>query len=167
MFTYDNRIGVLRNKQKRNKAKVGEIAGVKINGGYRQVRIGGIRYVMHRLIWVYHNGDIPKGMIIDHINHNPEDSRIENLRLATITANNRNARRSKANRSGVTGVYWVKKEKKWFAAAKNNNRNTFWGAYDKFEDAVLARSLASKKLGYHPNHGMPRQEGSPQCPTPK
>ena len=36
-----------------------------------------------RFIWIKHNGEIPKGYLIHHINQNPLDDRIENLSLAT------------------------------------------------------------------------------------
>ena len=42
------------------------------------------RYVFqfeHRRIWEDANGPIPKGLIIHHINHDPLDNRLENLRL--------------------------------------------------------------------------------------
>lgn len=35
----------------------------------------------HRAVWIYHNGPIPEGYEIHHINHNPSDNRIENLRM--------------------------------------------------------------------------------------
>ena len=46
--------------------------------------------MIHRLVWEMHYGKIPKGMVIDHINRNKTDNRIENLRLATKSQNARN-----------------------------------------------------------------------------
>ena len=34
---------------------------------------------MHRDVWEYHNGSIPKGYSVHHINGDPGDNRIENL----------------------------------------------------------------------------------------
>ena len=45
------------------------------NKGYATTRIGwpvikGAK--VHRLSWIYYKGDIPEGMVIDHLCHNPE-----------------------------------------------------------------------------------------------
>lgn len=51
------------------------------NRGYKRVSIRGRKYLVHRLVYEAFVGPIPKGMEIDHINTNPTDNRIENLRL--------------------------------------------------------------------------------------
>ena len=65
---------------------------------YKQVRstkiINGERW-MNRIVWTQHNGPIPKGMIIDHINGNPSDNRIENLQCITQKQNCQRSPRSK------------------------------------------------------------------------
>ena len=49
----------------------------------------------HRLVWEEHNGKIPKGMEIDHINFNKHDNRIENLQLLTVKQNRQRRNGSK------------------------------------------------------------------------
>ena len=64
--------------------------GIRAGGndsiGYRIVSIFGKPHKEHRLVWIYHNGNIPEGMQIDHINRIRNDNRIQNLRLATYSS---------------------------------------------------------------------------------
>lgn len=80
----------------------------------------GVKY-LHRAVWEYHNGEIPKDRVIDHINRNRSDNRIENLRLATYRLNRQNVspefnekcreRIMKFN-SQEYGKWWQDEEKK-------------------------------------------------------
>lgn len=69
-----------------------------------RVRIFKINYQIHRVIWELVNGKIPIGKIVDHINGNQFDNRIENLRLVDLAINARNAKRRKDNKTGCHGV---------------------------------------------------------------
>lgn len=54
-------------------------------------------YLQHRAIWTYTYGPLPNGYVIDHVNANRIDNRLENLRLLT---NQQNAiRRAKIENS--------------------------------------------------------------------
>lgn len=67
-----------------------EFNGVKyyLCGAYFQNSDKKLR--LHREVWKYHNGKIPKGCVIDHIDRDVSNNQIENLRLATYSMNNRN-----------------------------------------------------------------------------
>lgn len=82
---------------------------------YYRVTIARKRYKAHRVVWELHNGSVEKGMTIDHINGNPIDNRIENLRCVTLPENARNLNMSLRNKSGVTGVS--------LSISKNGNRH--------------------------------------------
>lgn len=49
-----------------------------------------IRILVHRLVWETFNGEIPKGMEIDHINRDKTDNKLSNLRCVTHIQNMRN-----------------------------------------------------------------------------
>lgn len=72
-------------KVRKNMA-IGSLAGIKTDR-YRRIKIDGKQYDEHRIIWIYHYGAIPEDMVIDHINRDIIDNRIENLRIATYSTN--------------------------------------------------------------------------------
>ncbi|MEU7769513.1 HNH endonuclease [Nocardia sp. NPDC049190] len=59
----------------------------------------------YREIWTQAFGAIPQGMVVDHINGDNTDNRLENLRLATPAQNMWNKSRSPLSKSGFPGVH--------------------------------------------------------------
>ena len=130
-----------------------KIVGTMHAQGYVQTSIKGRFYLVHRIIWEMHNGKIPEGMEIDHINHDRSDNRIENLRLVTGCENKKNQSIRKRNKSGFTGVSWHSKAKKWRAEIKSNGVYRYLGLYSSIDDAINARKEAEKEFMFHENHG--------------
>lgn len=95
---------------------------------------------LHRLLM-----NFPDKMVVDHINHNKLDNRKCNLRICFQKENASNKSKSKNNTSGVTGVCWHKKAKKWHSQIKHNRKNIHLGLFDNFDDAVKARREAEEK----------------------
>jgi hypothetical protein len=124
-------------------------------GGYKHGDIFGLRVRAHRVIWAMHNGMWPDGEI-DHINGNPRDNRIENLREVDRTGQNRNHKLQSNNKSGRVGVYWHSRGQKWTAQIRANGKVYHLGLFASISEAVAARSAAEKVAGYHPNHGEKR-----------
>ena len=62
----------------------------KYHEGYLYISINGSTYGAHRLAWIYHYGDIPEGLVIDHINGKRHDNKITNLRAVTQSENAKN-----------------------------------------------------------------------------
>lgn len=112
---------------------------------YVVFRLFGSNYLGHRVAWCLHTReDIPSGMEIDHINGDPSDNRICNLRLATPRQNKANIS-SKIGASGIRGVVWDKAKKKWRAQISNKNKCIWLGNFDSIEKAKEARQIAEMR----------------------
>ena len=103
------------------------------------------RVYMHRAILENHGFDL-QGKETDHINLNRADNRIENLRVATLTENQRN-KFYKTNTSGYKGVTWKNKLKKWQVAISFNKKTIYLGIFTKLKEAALTYNQAALK--YH------------------
>jgi hypothetical protein len=91
LFTYDEVDGGLYWKVSKMGVTKGSRYGYEEkNNNYRKGIVNGNEIREHRLVWMYHNGDIPNRMVIDHINRNKSDNRIQNLRVVTPSMNGKN-----------------------------------------------------------------------------
>lgn len=138
--------------------KPGDEAGSRHHRGYWYVSRYHKSTSRHRIVWEMHNGEIPEGMEIDHINHIVGDDRIENLRMVTRRQNNQNKSKPSHNTSGESGVVWDKDRCKWRSQIglrdENNKRKNKYVYYgDSFDDAVAAIRKARKENGFHDGHG--------------
>lgn len=104
-------------------------------------------------------GHHPNGHI-DHINHDRTDNRIINLRDVSQQENNRNLPLLKTNKSGVAGVCLSSQNGKWRAFIKNNGRHEYIGQFTTKQEAISARHVRERELGFHPNHGLRVTAGS-------
>lgn len=70
------------------------LKGIITKSGYRRVTLynNGVPriYFVHRLVWETFVGKIPEGYELDHIDGNPQNNRLENLRCVTHLENMRN-----------------------------------------------------------------------------
>lgn len=57
----------------------------------------GKKYLKHRLVWKIHNGEIPKGMDVHHIDGNKSNNNIENLELVSKEEHAKKHRKEKIN----------------------------------------------------------------------
>lgn len=84
----------------------GEVAGTcKGVTGRWQLIVDKKHYLVHRVIYELIVGDIPEGMMIDHLDGDYRNNAIENLRVVTRSVNARNAKKNDTNKSGVAGVH--------------------------------------------------------------
>lgn len=121
--------------------------------GYLRGQLFGETTFAHRIIWAIFHAAHPEGFI-DHIDHNRQNNRIENLRVvASCVENGRNMTRSRANKSGHTGVAWHQSAEKWEAYIMVKGKKKYLGLFGAFTDAVAARRQANETNGFHENHG--------------
>ena len=145
-LTYNEKLGKLfwkkKTKPNNNRVKVGREAGYSNCYGYKNIGLENQEYMYHRVLWVMHHGSIPRDRQIDHIDQNPQNNHISNLRIVTDAENKLNLPMRKTNKSGHRGVHWDKNRKKWFAQIQRNKKTTALGRFDNLEDAVKARKKA-------------------------
>jgi len=120
-------------------------AGTIDGGGYYQTGIRGKYFKNHRLIFLMHHGYLPA--LIDHIDGNKLNNRIENLREATRSQNCFNSMRSKANTTGIKGVCWRPDIKKYRARIYVYKKTIELGSFDSLEDA--GKAVAEARDKYH------------------
>lgn len=112
----------------------------------------------HRIIWLLSYGEWPKG-VIDHIDGNGFNNKLENLRDVTQSENMRNARMKSSNKSGVTGVSWSTQREKWIASGYYITDNGDYkalnlGGFSDIDDAINARQKWEDSQGdFTERHG--------------
>ena len=121
-------------------------AGNSDEEGRSSIRLNGKLYLEHRLIYLMSKGELPD--LIDHIDRDPSNNDIKNLREADKRINAINTGLPANNTSGIKGVSWHKAGGKWTAQIKDHGRKIHLGSYVLLEDAIEARLKAEEELWY-------------------
>lgn len=151
LFEYRNGQLLWKNPTNR-RIPVGAVAGVWDNTGYFRTTVAGKRYKNARLIFLYHHGYLPE--CVDHIDGGKTNDRIENLRPATKSQNNRNTKLRTDSVTDRKGVTWDKGARKWRVSVWVSGKQKTIGRFDDIELADLVAIEARNK--YHQefaNHG--------------
>jgi hypothetical protein len=85
-------------------------------------------------------------LFVDHINGDPLDNRRANLREATNSQNQMNARKRKGSASALKGVTWNKAVGKWQAQIKRDKRQVYLGLFESETAAHDAYCAAAAEL---------------------
>jgi len=120
-------------------------AGCTESRGYRYVVVNRKRIGTHRIIFLMHHGYVPEE--IDHIDNNPSNNRIENLRAADRHTNMYNIQKRSTNKSGVKNVFWRKDKNKWQVEMNVDGKAKYFGLYFDFEVAKFIADIMRHK--YH------------------
>lgn len=145
LFDYSPLTGKLIWKvQLSNRAPIGSVAGPKADAkGYYRAMIDGTSFRVCRLVWIFHNGDIPEGLTIDHRDTVRGNDKIANLRLATYSQNNSNKSGTK-NKLGLKGV--KKNGKRFQARISIKNKKVSLGTFDTAEEAHEIYKKKAKEI---------------------
>lgn len=117
--------------------KIGNPTGNLGTRGYFRTGLKGKTYYNHRLVYaLYYNlelNQVPK--MLDHIDRNKTNNNPDNLRPATNSQNQVNTGKSKRNTSGVRGVCFHKRHKKWISSIAFQGKLYFLGYYTSKKEA--------------------------------
>ncbi len=141
LFSYDNG-KLFWLKVRSNKVKLGQEAGFYCQNGYHYMHVANVKIKRNRAVWIYHNGSIPEGMLIDHINGVKLDDRIENLRLASKSENLFNSKRRSNSTTKFRGVRLRRDGIKWVARITVNSKEIHLGSFLTEDEAKAAYLVA-------------------------
>lgn len=106
---------------------------------------------LHRFICLLEYGlEEIYGRYIDHISRDKLDNRLCNLNIVTPLENVQNTNLFSNNTSGVKGVSWRDKEKKWGVSIQYKKKRYYLGRYAELNEAIRVRKEAECK--YHKYH---------------
>jgi hypothetical protein len=93
---------------------------------------------VHRLIAKTFIPNTKNKKMLDHINHDKKDNRVENLRWVT--------REENAWNSKATGTTYIKSRNSWMARITKRGETTYLGHFETQEEAHAAYKAAKKIL---------------------
>lgn len=132
---------------------------------YYAVRHEGRKIIaMHRVIM-----QTPDDLECDHIHHNTLDNRKSQLRNVTRQQNQWNQKLSKNNKTGVKGVCWHTRDKRYRAQIKKDGVRIHIGQYKTIEEAEIAYQEKARELFGEYKFTLsplPRLEIYPKTTTP-
>jgi hypothetical protein len=137
----------------------GRQALCSLSRGYHLGKIDGVSYKAHRVAYAMHHGVWPVHQI-DHIDGCRANNRPENLREVTHKENHQNKSIPSNNTSGIMGVRWHARIRRWGAHIRVGGRLIYLGWFKSIDEAAAARAAAVIKYGFSTRHGQaPSPEG--------
>lgn len=147
VISYDKETGLLIWKKHKNQSvKEGSIAGFIDTEGYVIVRIKGVALKAHRIAWAITFNKWPD-ILIDHINGNPSDNRIANLRVASHSQNCQNKRKAlPSSKSGLMGAMFDNSTGRYRSRIRVGGKRISLGSFKTPEEAHDAYLKAKRNL---------------------
>lgn len=150
LLEYSPETGVFKWRVNRQgHCKAADVAGARRHDGYIRITVDQHRVWAHRLVWLYVNGTWPLQQI-DHINGNPSDNRLANLRDVSPQTNMQNERQARRRKNGGTllGAHWCMTWKRWKSSIITSGKLMHVGWFDTEQQAHDAYVAAKRRL--HP-----------------
>lgn len=136
-FIYEQHTGMLR----RLTGKPYPWRGAGKNRRYLIGPVGDGDMYLHRAVWLYHNGELPS--MLDHIDGDTRNNRIENLRPCTNAQNQYNSKVKTNNACGFKGVAYQRGYRKpWRAKIVVKGVLIILGMFDTPEEASTVYDMA-------------------------
>ena len=126
-------------KKKNGYEKIENKANV---GGYVLCKVGGVGVFTHRIIWMLSNGLLKRNEIIDHIDGDKSNNKIENLQIVTNLINGRKKPKLEKSKYQHIGVRAAQGSKTWNATINMIGCVLNLGNYKTEEGAVVVRDRA-------------------------
>lgn len=151
-LAYDPETGVFTwlTESKYSPRKIGDRAGAARSDGRRVICWRGKSYLSYRLAWWFAHGEMPvKGL--DHVNGDPTDDRLENLRPAGQAENMLNIKAHKDSTSSFKGVCWDRGAQKWRVGFRGRYVGIFANEVDAahaYDRAALAHNPRFSRLNF-------------------
>ena len=126
----------------------------QITKKYATITVNKRKYFLHRYLLNLAGKEFTTKEVVDHINGDSLDNRIENLRICDQYDNMKNI---KKKNNKITGVALnSNKNKKWVARIMSNYQTYNLGTFDTYEEAAYNRILKEKELfgKYGPNKNL-------------
>ena len=142
LWRYDQ--GKLYWRATNRRAKINAEAGCVHGNGYREIGVQKKVYGTHRIVFLMFYGYIPEQ--VDHIDGNPLNNRIENLRAANPRTNGRNRKLNANSASGAKNVSLCKAIGKWKVSLLRDGVSHYYGAFTSLADAEAMAARARIQL---------------------
>lgn len=149
LFEYKDGMLLWKERPKFSRKPKGDMeAGTASGHGYKKLSYQQKKYYAHQVIFLMQHGYIPE--LVDHIDGNTDNNKIDNLRASNKSLNACNAKIRFDSTTGHKGVVWHKGAKKWMCQIVANKKTIYLGVHEDFEFACLVADEARNL--YHGEH---------------
>ena len=124
--------------------------------GYLYIKLGKKQLRVNRVVWMLERGDIPKDMMVDHINGIKTDNRLSNLRLVTAEENAQNVIKKRPKHNLPPGVKEMtdRKNKRFYVSVSVKGKRMSLGYFETEVEA--GQAYIDGKIKYH-SHANPER----------